>query len=170
MGVPNNETFSMQDVADEIGVVLNWNIITANANAGGFDPAYNNDSYAPANSMLRFRNYQHIISLTIDNLVANRRDPTGGRLLLDAISSVPVDGDLTVYIQITNLDGAGSSNDIDTLILNNTTFVNTGLTKISSVLPPNSFQVSASIIDGAIPYPSIYTVDYSAHTTTIAAV
>ncbi|MDE5424038.1 hypothetical protein L3073_17620 [Ancylomarina sp. DW003] len=57
MAVPDNETFSMQDVANELNVALNWDMIIANVNVSGFNATYNQDSYAPANSLLRFRGY-----------------------------------------------------------------------------------------------------------------
>ena len=66
MGVPNTETFSLQDVANEIGLTgSNMNLPNCFSNAidGGFDSNYHNDNYAPDNSLLRFRNYQHVTSL-----------------------------------------------------------------------------------------------------------
>ena len=59
--VPNNETFSLQDVYTAVDSHSNpsqdLSSCFANAVAGYFDPNYNQDSYAPANSMKRFRNY-----------------------------------------------------------------------------------------------------------------
>lgn len=60
MAVPNTETFTLQDVTTEIGGGLtSLQACFDGAMSSGFDSAYNNDSYAPANSMLRFRNYNH---------------------------------------------------------------------------------------------------------------
>lgn len=60
--VPNTETFTLQDVVNAIqwhspysGTDLSS--CFTNAIPNYFDPSYNNDSYAPANSMKRFRNY-----------------------------------------------------------------------------------------------------------------
>lgn len=59
MGVPNNEQFSLLDVINELGGgETSLQSCFNNANSGSFDPTYNNDTYAPANSLLRFRNYQ----------------------------------------------------------------------------------------------------------------
>lgn len=60
--VPNNEIFSLQDVYNVVhshasGTTFDQNSCFANAISGYFDATYNNDGYAPANSMLRFRNY-----------------------------------------------------------------------------------------------------------------
>ena len=60
--VPNTNTFSLQDVWNAVkdhapGTTGDLSDCFANAISNYFDPAYNNDSYAPANSMKRFRNY-----------------------------------------------------------------------------------------------------------------
>lgn len=60
--VPNTNTFSLQDVWNAIkdrapGTTGDLSDCFANAISNYFDPAYNNNSYAPANSMKRFRNY-----------------------------------------------------------------------------------------------------------------
>ena len=56
--VPNTTTFTLQDVVNNVaGASGNLSSCFSNAVSGKFDPAYNQDSYAPANSMLRFRNY-----------------------------------------------------------------------------------------------------------------
>lgn len=60
--VPNNETFTLLDVYQAV----HWHNPSASNNLSScftyaissfFDPTYNNDGYAPANSMKRFRNY-----------------------------------------------------------------------------------------------------------------
>lgn len=60
--VPNTNTFSLQDVWNAVkdhtsGTTGDLSDCFANAISNYFDPAYNNNSYAPANSMKRFRNY-----------------------------------------------------------------------------------------------------------------
>jgi hypothetical protein len=65
--VPNTETFSLQDVYDVISnqlpdiglpaLTLDLASCFTHAVADYFDPTYNNDEYAPPNSLLRFRNY-----------------------------------------------------------------------------------------------------------------
>lgn len=61
--VPDTETFNLQNITTVIfGDVAAGRSLQEcfdNARPWGFDPNYNNDSYAPANSMLRFRNYFH---------------------------------------------------------------------------------------------------------------
>lgn len=60
MSVPNTETFSIMDVITELGGGLtSLQACFDNANSSGFSPTYNNDTYAPANSILRFRDYTH---------------------------------------------------------------------------------------------------------------
>ena len=54
--VPNTTTFSLQDVVSATGG-SSLSAAFSNAVSGYFDPAYNNDTYAPSGSMLRFRNY-----------------------------------------------------------------------------------------------------------------
>lgn len=59
--VPDTSNFSLQDVYnavnDHASPGTNLSSCFSNANSDYFDPTYNTDSYAPANSMLRFRNY-----------------------------------------------------------------------------------------------------------------
>jgi hypothetical protein len=60
--VPNNTTFSLQDVYAAIqfhsnSVTGDLSSCFSNAIPQFFDPTYNQVGYAPANSMLRFRNY-----------------------------------------------------------------------------------------------------------------
>lgn len=60
--VPNTATFSLSDVYAAVqfhstAVSGNLSSCFTNAVTQFFDPTYNQDSYAPANSMLRFRNY-----------------------------------------------------------------------------------------------------------------
>ena len=60
--VPNTETFTLQNVVDAVKwhspyTTNDLSSCFANAIPNFFDPSYNNDGYAPANSMLRFRNY-----------------------------------------------------------------------------------------------------------------
>jgi len=61
--VPNTETFSLQDVYNAVhahtsGTQTNLQSCFDNAINSYFNPTYNQDSYAPANSMLRFRDYK----------------------------------------------------------------------------------------------------------------
>lgn len=61
--VPNTETFSLQDVYNAVhahtgGTQTNLQSCFDNAISGYFNATYNQDSYAPANSMLRFRDYK----------------------------------------------------------------------------------------------------------------
>lgn len=63
VSVPNTETFSLQDVYNAVhnhtsGTQTNLQSCFDNAISGYFNPTYNQDSYAPANSMLRFRDYK----------------------------------------------------------------------------------------------------------------
>ena len=56
--VPNTTSFYLSDVVASIpGAPSDLASCFSYANPYKFDPAYNQDSYAPANSMLRFRNY-----------------------------------------------------------------------------------------------------------------
>jgi hypothetical protein len=61
VSVPNTNTFSLQDVYDAVNdhasPTADLLDCFAKANSSFFDPAYNQASYAPAGSMLRFRNY-----------------------------------------------------------------------------------------------------------------
>ena len=53
MSVPNTETFSLTDVVSEIGGgQTSLQACFDDAIAGGFDPTYDNNGYAPANSHL----------------------------------------------------------------------------------------------------------------------
>lgn len=61
--VPNTETFSLQDVYNAVhahtgGTATSLQSCFDNAISSYFNPTYNQDSYAPANSMLRFRDYK----------------------------------------------------------------------------------------------------------------
>lgn len=61
--VPNTETFSLQDVYNAVhahtsGTQTNLQSCFDNAISGYYNDTYNQDSYAPANSMLRFRDYK----------------------------------------------------------------------------------------------------------------
>lgn len=61
--VPNTSTFSLQDVYNAVSnhtpaTSTNLQSCFTNAISGYFNPTYNQDSYAPANSMLRFRDYK----------------------------------------------------------------------------------------------------------------
>jgi hypothetical protein len=59
MAVPDTTTFSLQDVVNEVNPTTDDLVdCFADAVANKFDSNYNNDTYAPANSLLRFRNYQ----------------------------------------------------------------------------------------------------------------
>lgn len=62
VSVPNTNTFSLQDVFNAVkdhapAVSGGLSDCFAKAIPGYFDSNYNNDSYAPANSLKRFRNY-----------------------------------------------------------------------------------------------------------------
>ncbi len=67
--VPNTDTFSLTDVYDAVSSHANPNgdldSCFENAEQTGFDADYNDDTYAPAMSMIRFRNYNFVVS-TID--------------------------------------------------------------------------------------------------------
>ncbi len=71
MSIPNNDSFNLQDVVTELGGgETSLQECFDNAHAEGFDATYNQDSYAPANSLLRFRNYQQgPVIIDIDNMV-----------------------------------------------------------------------------------------------------
>lgn len=61
--VPNTETFSLQDVYNAVdnhtpATTENLQSCFDNAISAYFNATYNQDSYAPANSMLRFRDYK----------------------------------------------------------------------------------------------------------------
>lgn len=62
IAVPNTDTFSLQDVYDSvhshaIATAGNLQSCFDNAVSYFYDISYNQDGFAPANSMLRFRNY-----------------------------------------------------------------------------------------------------------------
>ena len=60
--VPNTTTFSLQDVKDELNSSSNDLVsFFAEANANGFDPAYEGSK----NSLLNFRNYSHYNGYTL---------------------------------------------------------------------------------------------------------
>lgn len=61
--VPNTESFSLQDVYNAVdnhtpATTEDLQSCFTNAIAGYYNATYNQDSYAPANSMLRFRDYK----------------------------------------------------------------------------------------------------------------
>lgn len=60
--VPNTESFSLQDVINNIGLGTSLSNCLTNAQSEAYDSQFNRDEYAPANSLLRFRNYNHINS------------------------------------------------------------------------------------------------------------
>lgn len=63
--VPDTETFTLQDVVDAVSPSSNdLQQCFYDANTLYFDPAYNDVSYAPAGSLLRFRNY-NVITTTM---------------------------------------------------------------------------------------------------------
>lgn len=56
--VPNTTTFKLDTVVDVVGPTTNdLQDCFNDANSSYFNPTYNDDSYAPANSLLRFRDY-----------------------------------------------------------------------------------------------------------------
>jgi hypothetical protein len=66
MAVPNTNTFSLQDVVNEVNPTTNdLQDCFSDASSSDFNPSYNNDSYAPANSLLRFRDYIATQTLTV---------------------------------------------------------------------------------------------------------
>lgn len=75
MAVPDTETFSMQDIQTTTGS-SSLSAAFTGANPVLFDPAYNNNSYAPANSMKRFRNYAGELAsyATLNSLVIDSVD------------------------------------------------------------------------------------------------
>jgi hypothetical protein len=54
MAVPDNFTFSLQDVVNEIGCSGNMQACVDNANPSGYDPNYSGES-----GLRKFRNYTH---------------------------------------------------------------------------------------------------------------
>jgi hypothetical protein len=62
--VPNNDTFSLEDVHDAVDGHANPTRDLADCFSDSesefFDSSYDRVSYAPANSMLRFRNYEEV--------------------------------------------------------------------------------------------------------------
>jgi hypothetical protein len=62
--VPNNDTFSLEDVHDAVDGHANPTRDLADcfsdSDSEFFDSSYDQVSYAPANSMLRFRNYEEV--------------------------------------------------------------------------------------------------------------
>lgn len=61
MGISNTTSFSLQDVVTDLGGgETSLQECFDNAHTEGFDATYNQDSYAPANSLLRFRNYNYV--------------------------------------------------------------------------------------------------------------
>lgn len=63
MAVPDTTTFSLQDVITELGLATDDGLeeCFANANASGFDDAYEGSK----NGLLNFRNYTHQIQNTL---------------------------------------------------------------------------------------------------------
>ena len=73
--VPNTTTFTLQNVYDVVdghtpATTADLVSCFANANASYFDATYNNDGYAPANSLLRFRNYT-VSSVTVPTVTTS---------------------------------------------------------------------------------------------------
>ncbi|MFA8451761.1 MAG: hypothetical protein ACEPOW_13790 [Bacteroidales bacterium] len=114
MAVPDTETFTLQNVADEIGGgLISLQSCFDNANSGGFDPTYNQDSYAPANSMLRFRNYTHVIpaNISLGNSTINFNFGTSPTSLsIDLDVSRNLDQSTTFYGEV--VDFFGTPNEI----------------------------------------------------------
>jgi len=55
MAVPNNFTFTLQDVVNEIGCAGNMQACVDNANPSGYDSNYSSES-----GLRKFRNYTHV--------------------------------------------------------------------------------------------------------------
>ncbi|HSH36775.1 hypothetical protein [Schnuerera sp.] len=107
--VPNTNSFNLQDVYNSVSSHAspgnNLQSCFDNAESSYFDPTYNTDSYAPANSMLRFRNYTPVddityettYSLSVPNYVQDLWfNPTGTKLFL-VTSTSGVDGHIYSY-------------------------------------------------------------------------
>jgi hypothetical protein len=120
MAVPNTETFNLTDITTEIGGgLISLQACFDNANSSGFDPTYNNDGYAPANSLLRFRNYNHSggvtpIDVALENVIADEIFPgiirvTGTIKVYEAGTSTPYlpTSTLTINYGVDNINGAG---------------------------------------------------------------
>lgn len=74
MAVPNTNTFSLQDVVDEINPTTDdLQDCVNDANSSGYDGTYYT---APATSLLEFRNYSHISSTSYSSSVGNRVQST----------------------------------------------------------------------------------------------
>jgi hypothetical protein len=62
MAVPDNFTFSLQDVVNEIGCAGNMQACVDNANPSGYDPTYSSEV-----GLRKFRNYTHVSdSISLD--------------------------------------------------------------------------------------------------------
>ena len=90
--VPNTDTFSLQDVYNAVhahtsGTTGDLQSCFTNAISSYFDPTYNTDSYAPVNSMLRFRNYHPTSTNPCDYPISSFGTSSSGACLTYDISS-----------------------------------------------------------------------------------
>lgn len=105
--VPNTTTFSLSDVVSNVtGASGNLSSCFSNAVTAKFDHTYNNDSYAPANSMLRFRNYGGVAQINWS--YTNTSSYTGGLYIYynlpgggsHSLVNITTNGSGTVYAPV----------------------------------------------------------------------
>jgi hypothetical protein len=138
MSVPNTNTFTLQDVTGEIGIIGVDSLQECfdNANSAGFDPAYAGSK----NQLLNFRNYNHSAS---GNSV--QVSPTG-KLLDDqaqsfnlVITTSPAGLSWTSsnlgnsWITITPSSGSGSQTVSVAVTANNTGVTRNGTAQINII-------------------------------------
>lgn len=94
--VPDTDTFTFSNVANIVfspayGGTVGLSEAFTNATTAYFDSNYNNDSYAPANSLKRFRNYgifAPTITTTAITSITDTAAISGGNVTFDGRSSI----------------------------------------------------------------------------------
>lgn len=118
MSVPDNFTFSLQDVINEIGCAENMQSCVSNANPSGYDPNYSSEP-----GLRKFRNYTHAIdSISLDYSWLDFYD--SGSAKTTSVVTVTSSGGWTAEIDydydgmISSFTSAGGNQDYCALSLN----------------------------------------------------
>lgn len=107
--VPNNTTFSMRDVCDEMGLSYAGRTLTSlfsSANPNGFDPAY----VGSKNSLLNFRNYDHTPVANFLTISPESQNFTydGGTFTITVSSNISWTVDSSTWISTSPLSGSNN--------------------------------------------------------------
>ena len=94
--VPDTEAFTLQQVYAAVSYHASpsQDLVScfAEANPDFFDPTYNNDGYAPANSMLRFRNYDASGAYYVPTVTIIDSYDNSGCVYVEYTVSIPAGG------------------------------------------------------------------------------